>query len=190
MAGPTQHKESERLVIGIAGRIGSGKTTVGSYLSSKHGFQYLRYSQVLSEWRTQDPENKSHLQEVGWEVMAGGMQTELNRRLIAKVRPSGDVAVDGLRHSIDDDSLRDAFSPSFRLLFLDCPQELRWERRKDLGKYATLDLFHKADSHPVEKQIESLKQSASLVIPNTGSLQDLHAAVDRAIESFRKAGQL
>src|SRR5258708_39656909 len=119
MPSHSQGSEEKRLVIGFAGRIGTGKTSAAKYLNTKHGFQYLRYSQVLAEWKAANPESKAQLQSVGWEVMAGGMQTELNRRLIAQVTLEGDAAIDGLRHIIDQESLSHAFSPSFRLLYIE-----------------------------------------------------------------------
>src|SRR5258708_22688340 len=106
MASQSQRPRGERLIVGITGRIGSGKTTVGRYLESRYGFQYVRYSEVLAEWRVKDPESKAELQKVGWEVMAGGMQPELNRRLIARIAPNADVAVDGLRHPLDYPTLQ------------------------------------------------------------------------------------
>src|SRR5580704_4518075 len=121
MSSQFQRLPDERLVIGIAGHIGSGKTSAAKYLNSKYGFQYLRYSQVLSEWLAKAPESKSHLQEIGWEVMHGGKQTELNRRLIAQIKPRGDIAVDGLRHPVDYESLRNSFLSSFRLVYIDSP---------------------------------------------------------------------
>jgi len=189
MASHSQRPRGERLVVGITGRIGSGKTTVGRYLESRYRFQYVRYSEVLAEWLAKDPESRAHLQEVGWEVMAGGMQAELNRRLIARITPDADVAVDGLRHSLDYATLSNSFSASFRLLFIDSPPRLRFERLNQKGKYADLTSFDTADSHPVEQQIDSLRPNAALVINNEGSLQDLYSAVDEAIRSFRKEGQ-
>jgi len=175
-------------VIGIAGRIGAGKTSTGEYLRSRHGFQYLRYSRVLTEWLAKDPESKADLQELGWSVMAKGMQGELNRRLIAQIVPDGDVAVDGLRHSLDFESLGSAFGSSFHLVFLDSPQEARWDRESVRDKYRSLDAFRRADSHPVEQQIGSLQTNAVLVLKNEGSLQDLYTALDEAVRRFRKAG--
>ena len=109
MSSHFQRPLDDRLVIGITGRIGAGKTSAGRYLSLGCDFQYLRYSQILSEWLAKDAETKAHLQEVGWEVMAGRMQIELNRRLIEQINPQADVAVDGLRHPIDYESLQEIF---------------------------------------------------------------------------------
>ena len=184
----SQRSRDDRLVVGITGRIGAGKTSAGGYLSSRHGFQYLRYSQVLSEWLAKDSESKARLQDIGWQVMTKGMQPELNRRLIAQIKPDSDVAVDGLRHPLDYESLKNSFPASFRMLFIDSPEEVRWERKKDKTKYSGLRSFKTSDSHPVEQQIEVLRANAALVLQNEGSLQDLYAALDEAVRGFRKAG--
>jgi len=189
MASHSQRPQAERLVVGITGRIGSGKTSVGRYLTSTHGFQYVRYSQVLSEWYAKDPEIKNHLQEVGWEVMAGGMQSELNRRLVSQIWPDANVAVDGLRHPVDYESLKDSFAESFRLVYIESPLDLRWERLKGRSRYADFASFQAADSHPVERQIETLRTRANRVLKNESSLEALYSELDTAIPEFRKEGR-
>ncbi len=189
MPSHSQGCEEKRLVIGIAGRIGAGKTSAAKYLNTKHGFQYLRYSQVLAEWMAADPESKAELQSVGWEVMAGGMQTELNRRLIAQVMPGENAAIDGLRHTIDHESLSRAFSSSFRLLYIDSGAKQRWNHLNGKGRYTSRDIFDAADSHPVEQQVESLRAKASLVLRNGGLLEGLYTAIDHAVPSFREEGR-
>src|SRR5262245_652048 len=139
MATPPQRPRGERLIVGITGRIGSGKTTVGRYLESQHRFQYLRYSAVLADWLAKDLESKAQLQKVGWEVMAGGMQAELNRRLVAQIRPDANVAIDGLRDLFDFETLNGSFSNSFSLLYLATNPKERFERLRKVGKYADID---------------------------------------------------
>ena len=121
--------------------------------------------------------------------MAGGMQAELNRRLVELVTPDSDVAVDGLRHPLDYQTLDSRFSSLFRLVYIDSPPRLRFDRLKEKDKYADLASFQAADSHPVEQLIDSLRTNAALVIPNEASLQALYAKVDTAVSSFRKEGQ-
>ncbi len=183
----SQERQDKRLVVGVTGRIGAGKTSVAKHLSKAHGFHYIRYSQVLSEWFATDPEGKKHLQAVGWEVMAGGMQAELNTRLIAQIHPKSDCAVDGLRHPIDFDSLTKSFAPHFFLLYIDCAQEIRWQRLR--MRFPQFEDFNRVDSHPVEQQIETLRGEAFRLLNNTGSLQDLYSEVDAVLQQIRPGGQ-
>src|SRR6266404_4971528 len=128
MPSRNSQQQDSRLVIGITGRIGAGKTSVARFLESQHGFYYIRYSQVLSDWQVKDPKSKTHLQSVGWKVMAGGMQQELNDRLMARIESQERCAVDGLRHPLDHENLSRAFASSFCLLCIESPLELRWQR--------------------------------------------------------------
>jgi len=176
-------RQDERLIIGITGRIGAGKTSVGKYLESKYGFFYIRYSQVLSDWRAQNSESRAHLQAVGWEVMAGGMQQELNDRLISRLESRGGCVVDGLRHPIDFENLSAAFPSTFRLLCVESPEEMRWRRLKE--RYPELETFRRADSHPVEQHINSLCERAFAVLKNNGTLRELYAGVEAVFSKIR-----
>ena len=120
--------------------------------------------------------------------MASGMHAELNRRLVSQISPERDIAVDGLRHSLDYDTLRDAYSLSFYLLFVNSPPQLRFERLNAKGKYVDFASFEAADSHPVEQQIDALRTHAALVIENNGSLEHLFTIVNETISCFRKEG--
>src|SRR5437879_590448 len=177
----------KRLVIGLTGRIGAGKTSAGKYLSSKYNFQYHRYSQVLSEWLAKDPDSKTSLQEVGWNVMSGGMQTELNKRLIDQIQPAPvDVAIDGLRHHTDYEFMRKSFGSSFHLIYIESHRETRWNHLKNRGKYASFDVFERADSHAVEQEIEKLRECAALVIHNESSLEKFHIGLDKLVQEFQR----
>src|SRR6266704_6868055 len=173
MPSHSQRRQTKRLVIGLSGRIGAGKTSAGKHLSSKHQFQYLRYSQVLSEWRGIDPDNKVGLQKIGWEVMSEGMQAELNERLIKQIQPPPrDVAIDGLRHPTDYASLKNSCGSAFHLVYIESSRQSRWNRLRANAKYTDFEAFQSADSHAVEQQIENFRASAALIIPNEGTLQE------------------
>ncbi len=175
------------MVIGVTGHIGAGKTSVANYLKSAHGFFYVRYSKVLSDWLAKDPESKAHLQVVGWEVMAGGMQKELNTRLIAQIPAHVDCAADGLRHPIDYESLTKAFPAQFRLLYIESRQKTRWQRVRK--RYPELDSFRLADSHPVEQNIDALRGKAFAVLENDSTLEDLYSKVEAELKKIRSGGQ-
>lgn len=183
------HTRTDRLVIGVAGHIGAGKTSAATHLSSEHGFQYVRYSQVLAQWHAGDPATKDRLQQIGWEVMDSGKQSELNSRLIAQIKRDVDVAVDGLRHPLDYDSLKDRYNDEFRLVYIECLPDIRWQHVKEYGKYADFASFQARDSHPVEQHIDALRSGAHRVLDNNGSLDSLYRQIDEVVATFRKEGR-
>lgn len=174
----------EPIFVGITGRIGSGKTTAARYLSSKYGYQYTRYSQVLRKWVSSGTADRDQLRKVGWDIMAGGLQAELNSRLIAGLDHSRSAAIDGLRHPIDFDSLSSAFDPSFRMIFLEARPQYRYERL--LSRFPDLAAIEEADSHQVESHIDNLKSRASMTIANEQSLESLYRQLDAWISSCGK----
>jgi dephospho-CoA kinase len=178
---PSQHLLVEPIFLGLAGRMGAGKTSAAQYVSSKYGFQYTRYSAVLQNWLAADASDKVRLQKVGWEIMAGGQQVELNSRLLAGLDHSRSAAIDGLRHRIDFDNLSSTFGPSFRLVFLQARQETRFERLRT--RFLDFAAFREADSHPVEANIDGLQPLASMVISNDESLEGLYRRLDALFAS-------
>ena len=171
-----RHSQTDRVFVGFAGRSGAGKTFAAKYLSSRYGFQYTRYSRILHEWLASDIADRERLQTLGWEVMAGGRQAELNARLIARLDPSQSAVIDGLRHLIDFDALSEAFGASFGMIFLESGREVRFERLR--SRLSTFESFIAADSQPVEAHIDSLKARASTIILNEQSLEALCEQLD------------
>jgi dephospho-CoA kinase len=176
--------EDSRIVVGVAGRIGSGKTAIAKRIERECGFQYLRYSQVLAEWQHVDPMDKIQLQRIGQEVMDGGRQHELNGRLIDGIDSTRDAVIDGLRHPVDFECLQAEFGPRFSLIFVDTPFEDRFKRRRD--RFGSLDEFREADSRSVESHIDSFRPVATLTLSGTMSDEELSKALDGAVRKFRK----
>jgi dephospho-CoA kinase len=176
--------ESPRIVVGVTGRIGSGKTAVARHLAELLGAQYLRYSQILAEWFKVDPSDKRRLQEVGEAVMSGDGQKQLNQRLVGRIDSARDAVVDGLRHPIDFESLRARFGLRFFLVFVDTPAEIRYERlRKRFDTYAS---FRDADLRTVESNIDSLRADAATVLPGTMATNELTGSLQRLVGEFRQ----
>jgi dephospho-CoA kinase len=173
---PFPRPQTDAIFVGFAGHIGAGKTSAATYLNAKYGFQYTRYSQVLWDWVGSAAEGPVGLQELGWEIMAGGRQGELNARLIAGLQRMQSAAIDGLRHAVDFDSLSRAFGASFRLVFLDAAPQIRFQRRRE--RFTTFQAFLEADSRPVEGQIDNLKRLATAAIPNEESIEKLFDRID------------
>ena len=173
---PSPRSLANPVFIGFAGRIGSGKTTAAQYLAARYGFQYIRYSQVLRDWISPRESEKSRLQEIGWEVMNGGMQLELNLHLISRLDQTHSAAIDGLRHEIDYRSLATAFAPSFSLIFLRSSESCRFERQRH--RFVDFASFKSTDNQTVESRIDELEPLAALTIFNEGLLEQLHHQLD------------
>ena len=162
--------------MGFTGRVGAGKTGAAKYLSSRYGWQYMRYSRILREWLAPDIADRERLQTFGWQIMAGERQAELNARLIAGLDRSRSAAIDGLRHPIDFDTLSETFGASFHLIFLEAGREVRFERLR--SRFSTRQSFEAAESQPVEEHIDNLKARAGTIISNEQSLEALYNQLD------------
>ena len=173
---PSPHSRTSAIFVGFTGRIGAGKTSAAKYLSSQYGFQYVRYSQILQKWLSPGPVDRDNLRKLGSDVMAGGQQLELNRRLIAELDPNRSAAIDGVRHPIDFESLSDVFGDSFRLIFLEAREEVRFDRLR--SRFSVLTAFRAADSAPVEAHIDGLKAQAKAAIVNEESLEQLYQGLN------------
>jgi dephospho-CoA kinase len=108
--------------------------------------------------------------------MAGGLQAELNARVVAGIDRLRSAAIDGLRHLVDFQSLSSAFGESFEMIFLEARQERRFERLQT--RFSTRAAFEAADSHPVEAHVVDLQSQASIVILNDDSLEQLYKKLD------------
>jgi dephospho-CoA kinase len=115
--------------------------------------------------------------------MARGLQPELNARLIAELDPSRSAAIDGLRHPLDFESLKEAFGASFGMVFLDARPEIRFERQHQ--RFRDFAGFEIADMHPVESLVDSLRSQASVAISNEESQDSLYQKLDSWVAAFR-----
>jgi len=106
-----------RVVIGLTGEIGTGKTILAEYLRFKHGFKSLRYSQIIRRLYSCD-ESRSTLQNIGSDIAKSAeKQRQLSLEIIKEIEahPNINYVVDGLRHRMDYDTLSEHFGDSFTL---------------------------------------------------------------------------
>ncbi|MDR0604433.1 MAG: PHP domain-containing protein [Bacteroidales bacterium] len=114
-------KPQKPIVLGLAGGIGAGKTTLAEYLKFKYGFGYFRYSQIICKLYNCADDRKT-LQELGIKIAQDTKrQKELSFAIVEEIKlaPNKNYVVDGLRHKLDYDILKEHFGDRFKLLYVD-----------------------------------------------------------------------
>jgi predicted nuclease with RNAse H fold/dephospho-CoA kinase len=168
-----------RVVIGLSGPIGAGKTTVGTALQ-EHGFFYARFSALLADLlreRGVEPTRES-LQEFGRQIYEGGRQRWLCEQLIARVPKDADVVIDGLRHPEDHSCLAEAFGPRFVHIHIEADRSIRATR------YAAPD-FDEVTAHPSESDVGRLAELAHVRVENNGALAQLIEVVMNLVNDVK-----
>jgi dephospho-CoA kinase len=180
-----------KLVIGLVGRIGSGKTAVSEYLQDTYGAHEHRFSQILMDILDgiNIPHERGHLQELGKilrarlgkDVIVNAFKTDLEKDT------SEILIVDGIRYENEVAMLKEKDGV---LLFVTASPEARYMRAVKRGEKGeaeiTYEQFLESEKAETEKHIEEIKDSADYIIDNSGTLDELHDKVDGIVEALRK----
>nr|WP_246433039.1 ribonuclease H-like domain-containing protein [Rhodopseudomonas rhenobacensis] len=175
--------EDMPLVIGISGRICSGKTTAARMLE-KAGFAYTRFSLVIDDEITAagGSLDRATRQLVGDEIHREKGQRWLCERVLDRIGQERIIVVDGLRFPEDRAFFVERFGSRFIHLHIFASDETRRNRYKD-----TVVPFAVADGQPVEAGIDLLSELAQVTVENEGSLADLEQTLMRLISDLSKS---
>ena len=177
-----------KLVIGLTGNIGAGKTVVSDHLHKKYKADQVRFSQILMDVldRLYLPKDRSNLQTLG-EIVRESFGSDVIVNAFKKdleKSKSSVVVVDGIRYMNEVEMLR-SFDNNI-LLFMDAPPQVRYERvvlRGEKGEEKnSFDEFLKIAQRGTEKGLPEIKKSADYVIENDGSVEHLLKRVDDIVK--------
>jgi dephospho-CoA kinase len=173
-------------VFGLTGPNASGKGAVSSYLASK-GFAIHSLSDVIREELAArgEPPTRERMIRTGNALRRAGGAGVLAERLLARL---GDRdVVDSVRNPSEVEVLRRV--PGFRLVHVDAPAALRFERSRRRGRAGdadTLEAFLELENQenstdPTAQQLAATAALADLGILNDADIESLHAQVDRLL---------
>jgi dephospho-CoA kinase len=178
-----------KIILGIAGEMGSGKGTISKHITKEHNGGAHRFSTMLRDVldRMHLEQSRDNIQKLstmlrknyGEDVMAKSMYYEV------KGDDHNVVIVDGVRRMADIDYLREL--PEFKLVYVDVDIKNRYERIMTRGENSddakkTFEEFEKSNEDESELQIRDLKNYANYVIDNNGNFSELYAQVEDIIE--------
>lgn len=183
----------QKVVLGISGEIASGKDTVGDYLAVTYGALKLRFSQPLRDTldRLGLDQNRENMARLSMHLRKAFGEDILSRVILSEAEGSDAefVMVDGIRRL--PDMIHMETDEHFYFCYVDATPEKRFERlthrrqnTDDASKTAVQ--FEKDAQLETEMGIHDLKERADFVINNDGTLEELHAQIDKMVGELRE----
>jgi len=181
----------KKMIIGITGKNGSGKTEVANYLKLK-GFEYISLSDILREEakKRNIRENRENLRNLGNELrkkFGPGILAEL---ALKKIKQDKNYCVDSIRNPNEIAELNKI--KNFLLIGVKAKIELRYKRVLDRGRIGDnisfekfKELEEKENSKEEEKQqLDKCLKIADKIIENNGTIEELHRKIDKILFSL------
>lgn len=178
-----------KLILGVAGEMGSGKGTIAQHIVKEHGGSVHRFSTILRDVldRLYLEQSRDNLQ-----ALSTVLRKNFGEDLLAKsMYHDGQndkhdiVIVDGVRRMADIAYLKEL--PHFKLVYVETDLEVRYKRIVKRGENAddakkTLNEFEKANQDESESQVRDLKNYANYVTDNNGTFVELYKQVEDIIK--------
>lgn len=186
---------SKKVIVGIAGKLASGKGTVTKYIVEQYDAAKARSSDPL---RTvldifEVPKSRQNLDALSTFVRASYGEDTIARAVARVLRESSaPVAMfDGMRRIVDVETIR-SFEHSL-FIYVHAEQLVRYDRCKQRNENVgddsmSFEEFKKKDDDEPQQQIEALRQYADIVIDNNGSYDELigylHDQIDPVMQKL------
>jgi dephospho-CoA kinase len=167
------------IVVGLAGPIASGKTTIGRELADSLGVSFGSFGRVVRMVAQNKgvSESRENLQRLGQQLVDQD-PVQLCRDVLddAGWRRGTSVVIEGVRHQSIVDALRQLVRPvPFRLVYVDV--DLRTELARTSLSDAVMKRYRE---DPTEIQLPNLRKIADLCVTGT-------SPVNQAVSKIRKA---
>lgn len=176
------------VVLGIIGKIGSGKSSLSRCLSDTLAWPYASfgdYVRSITRQRGLDPSRES-LQEVGEDLVATNAKGFCEAVLAqAQWRPGQSLIVDGIRHLEIVEILRDLVRPSvMRLVYVKTADSVRESRLADeIEGWQELETI---ELHSTEEQVATiLPRIVDLTVDGEKPIEELISEVRAWLGQYR-----
>lgn len=162
------------MIIGVSGKMRSGKDTVADYIIDNYGFEHLKFSmgikEVIEKYAYQDNggvKRRKDLQGVGQGLRGILGQNVWVNYTISQLDETKDTVFSDVRQSNEFKALHELGGI---IIYIETPDDVQRERLISLGEREDKYLKHETEDIP--------KNMADSKIINDGTLEDLYKKVD------------
>jgi dephospho-CoA kinase len=155
------------VAVAIAGRIGTGKTTLSTDLANTLECVRVSFGDYV-RGAVQErglPPTRDNLQVIGTQLLIRDPPGFCSSVLSSSGwQPGKDLVIDGLRHLVTIPIIRRLVEPAaMKILYISVPEQIRLERLKNRGEGDARNVA-RIESHSSEQELESVAQIADLAV--------------------------
>lgn len=180
-----------KLILGLAGEMAAGKTTITDYLKEHHSAVSFRFSTMLRDIldRIHVETTRENLQKLST-FLRGTYSEDIMSKVIAKDVASAEhelIIVEGIRRPTDVTYLNDV--PGFHLIAIDVDARTRFERITQRSENPddqtkTWEQFQKEGQAESEQQVAVIMAQAEFRIDNNGTKEKTIAQIEEIVKKF------
>jgi len=182
------------MIIGLMGKIGSGKDTVASYLCEKYGFVMIGYGDLARKIATKRcmEHNRANLMSIVSEHIDKFGTDYFSKLMVKEIREhtGNRIVINGVRQVSDATELIDGFQDDVLLIYIYTSENNRYIRMKERnrpGDPETFDEFTIQDDEERESfNTDKTFEMANITLENNDSEQSLFSEIDDIISRFIK----
>lgn len=181
----------KKIIFGIAGEMGSGKTSIAKYLQKKYQAKLFSFSGMLRDilHRLYLEESRSNIQTLST-ILRQNFSEDLMSKVImqdVQTAPEKLIVTEAVRRPSDITYLKTL--PHFYLIALEADARLRHQRLTDRSENIddqtkTWEEFQKESQQEAELKIKEIAKQADFTIDNNGTLKELYEQIDAVMKKI------
>ena len=173
------------MIIGITGKIGSGKDTVAEKLQEK-GYTHISLSDILREdlKRQKKPITRTNLITQGQKIRQELGGAILAERAYSKINPKKNYVITSIGRTEEVEFFQ---KKGIKIIYVEATQKIRFQRIKKRNREQdpkTLKEFKKLENieskgKKLERNLDAIKKKANIILTNNTSLKALKEKIEK-----------